>query len=72
MIVSGDLVRLKDHHVRAGMTGVVERCGVSDLVIRLTATGEAITVLRGDVRRIVGRPVTIETTQQRARQGRAA
>lgn len=60
-----DLVRFNDTHRCAGMTGAVERVGVSDLVVRLTATGVAITVRREKVRRIIGRPVTVTETMAR-------
>lgn len=61
----GDLVRIQNDHRFGGMTGVCERIGIQDADVRLTATGVLCVVPLYQLRRIIGTPTTIETTQAR-------
>lgn len=68
-MLTGDFVRMTAGN-HEGQTGVIERVGIHDLIVRLTATGTAIAVRRDEVRREFGVPVTVRETL--ARRERAA
>lgn len=63
MLVRGDLVRITSG-THEGQTGRLERVGIHDGDVRLTASSRLVVVPLAWLRREAGRAVTIECTEQ--------
>jgi hypothetical protein len=65
MLTRGDLVRISSG-IHEGQTGRLERVGISDGDVRLTATSRLVVVPLASLRREDARAVTIEMTERAA------
>jgi hypothetical protein len=63
MLTRGDLVRISSG-IHEGQTGRLERVGISDGDVRLTASSRLVVVPLAWLRREAGRAVTVEATER--------